>query len=208
MGRRSDHTREELRERILSAGEEIVSASGVGGLTARRLAENIGYSVGTLYNFFEDLDDLIVHLNARTLDRMYNACARVARRQGPEEALRAYARAYLRFTKDNEKSWAMLLDGSSHHHRVPPDWYRAKVDRLLGLVEAVLEPLVPNERDRKRSAHVLWASLHGISSLAAAGAVTENSPELVHDLISHYLSSLARADSLPSSPALEKSGVR
>ena len=129
-------------------------------------------------------------------------------RTGPEEALRAYARAYLRFTKDHEKSWAMLLDGSSHHHRVLPDWYRAKVDRLLGLVEAVLQPLIANEKERRRSAHVLWASLHGISALAAAGAVNENPGELVHDLISHYLSSLRRPETPRDSPARRKDGVQ
>ena len=190
MGRRSDHTREELRERILSAGEEIVARSGVEGLTARRLAEQIGYSVGTLYNFFEDIDDLVVHLNARTLDRMYAACARVTKRLGPEDALRAYARAYLRFTKEHDRSWAMLLDGSSHHHSELPDWYNAKVGRLLGLVEEVLAPLILGESDRKRSARVLWASLHGIVSLAGAGAVSESPLELVNDLITHYVASL------------------
>jgi len=192
VGRRSDHTREELRERILSAAEELVSQSGAAGLTARRLADRIGYSVGTLYNFFEDLDDLVVHMNARTLDRLYAACARVTRRHGPEEALRAYARAYLRFTKDHHRLWVMLLDGSSHHHRELPDWYQAKVERLHGLVEEVLAPLIPSEKDRKRSARVLWASLHGISSLAGTGAVAENPPELVNDLITHYVASLRK----------------
>jgi AcrR family transcriptional regulator len=190
VGRRSDHTREELRERILSAGEEIVARSGVEGLTARRLAEQIGYSVGTLYNFFEDIDDLVVHLNARTLDHMYAACARVTKRLGPEDALRAYARAYLRFTKEHDRSWAMLLDGSSHHHSELPDWYNTKVGRLLGLVEEVLAPLILGEKDRKRSARVLWASLHGIVSLAGAGAVSESPLELVNDLITHYVASL------------------
>jgi AcrR family transcriptional regulator len=192
VGRRSDHTREELRERILSAGEELVAQSGASGLTARRLADRIGYSVGTLYNFFEDLDELVVHINARTLDRLYAACARVTKRLGPEDALRAYARAYLRFTKDHDRLWAMLLDGSSHHHRALPDWYHAKVERLLGLVEEVLAPLIPGDKDRKRSARVLWASLHGISSLASAGAVVENPTELVNDLITHYVASLAK----------------
>jgi AcrR family transcriptional regulator len=192
VGRRSDHTREELRERILSAGEEIVSEHGVVGLTARRLADHIGYSVGTLYNFFEDLDDLVVHINARTVDHMYAACARIAKRDPPEEALRAYARAYLRFTKDHERLWAMLIDGGSHHHRELPDWYQAKVGRVLGLVEEALAPLLSNERDRKRSARVLWASLHGISALAGAGAISESPPELVNDLITHYVASLRK----------------
>jgi AcrR family transcriptional regulator len=193
LGRRSDHSREELRERILAAGEKIVSESGGASLTARRLADRIEYSVGTLYNFFEDLDDLVIHINARTLDHLYAACARVTKRETPEEALRAYARAYLRFTKDRQHLWAMLLDGSSHHHRELPEWYQAKVGRLLGLVEEALGPLVADEHDRRRSAQVLWASLHGTSLLAAVGAVAEKPSDLVYDLITHYVSSLRRS---------------
>src|SRR5262249_36066904 len=148
----------------------------------------------TLYNFFEDLDDLVVHINARTLDQMYAVCSRVSKRGTPEEALRAYARAYLRFTRDHQLLWAMLLDGSSHHHRELPDWFRTKVNRLLGLVEEVLAPLLPDERSRQRSARVLWASLHGISALAGLGAVAENPPDLVNDLITRYVASLRRVN--------------
>lgn len=192
MGRRSDHTREELHERILSAGEDIVSEAGVSGLTARRLADRIGYSVGTLYNFFEDLDDLVIQMSGRVLDRMHAACSRISKKGTPQESLRAYARAYLRFTKEHPNLWAMVLDGGSHHHRELPDWYLAKTDRLLGLVEEVLAPLLPGEPDRRRSARVLWASLHGISALAGRRAVGGNAPELVDDLITHYVASLLK----------------
>jgi hypothetical protein len=84
----------------------------------------------------------------------------------------------------------MLIDGSSHHHSDLPDWYQAKVDRLLGLVEAALGSLLPDERSRKRSARVLWASLHGISAVASVRAVAESPAELVNDLITRYVAGL------------------
>src|SRR5262249_44096495 len=108
----------------------------------------------------------------------------------PEEALRAYARAYVRFTRDDAKLWAMLLDGAAQRHRELPDWYRAKVERLLGLVEEVLAPLIPDMGDRQRSARVLWASLHGISAVASTGAMVESLPDLVNDLIARYVAGL------------------
>ena len=74
----------------------------------------------------------------------------------------------------------MLIDGGSHHHRELPDWYQAKVERLPALVEAPLATLLTDERDRKRSPRVLWASLHGISALASAGAVAEDPLKLVN----------------------------
>ena len=71
MARRSDHSREELREMTLTAAENIVVEQGYEGLSARKVATAIGYTVGTLYLVFENLDDLILHINARTLDRLH-----------------------------------------------------------------------------------------------------------------------------------------
>ena len=61
MGRRADHSRDELFEMALSAAREIAEEDGLGGLTARRIAAKIGYSAGTLYNLFDDLDDLALY---------------------------------------------------------------------------------------------------------------------------------------------------
>ncbi len=72
MGRRSDHSRDNLRAMILEAARAILAADGLRGLTARRIAKAIGYSPGTLYNFFTNIDELILHVNAQTLDVVYD----------------------------------------------------------------------------------------------------------------------------------------
>ena len=50
MGRRNDHSREELIEIAVKAGYDIACYQGVESLTTRAVAGVIGYSVGTLYN--------------------------------------------------------------------------------------------------------------------------------------------------------------
>ncbi len=70
MARRSDHSRDELYDMALEAARQIAEKEGLRGLKARGIAREIGYTIGTLYNLFEDLDDLIVHLNGRTLDAL------------------------------------------------------------------------------------------------------------------------------------------
>jgi len=67
MGRRSVHTPEELRELIIQAATEIVEQHGLEGLSAREVAKRIGYSPGTIYNVFENLDDLLLTIEARLL---------------------------------------------------------------------------------------------------------------------------------------------
>ena len=74
MARRADHTREELHRMALDAAREIVDAEGLRGIKARKIMDKIGYTVGTLYQLFDDLDDLIVHMNTETLDALYEDC--------------------------------------------------------------------------------------------------------------------------------------
>ena len=68
MGRRSDHSRDEIRNMAIDASAKIVETEGFKSLTARKVASKIGYTVGTLYHVFRNFDDLVIHMNARTID--------------------------------------------------------------------------------------------------------------------------------------------
>ena len=70
MGRRNEHSREQLQEMAVTAADEIIASEGLRGLTARKVAGRLGYSAGSLYMVFDGLDDLILHVNARTLERL------------------------------------------------------------------------------------------------------------------------------------------
>ena len=194
MGRRSDHSRDELYAMALAAAREIAKKEGLCGLTARGVAREIGYTIGTLYNLFDNLDDLIVHLNGTTLDTLYEAVASQRLDDDPEAALHALARAYIRFTSDHPNLWSMLFDPSAPHGEQLPAWYHEKVRRLLGLAEQALASLFPAglEKQRHHSARVLWSGLHGICSLSRAGALPKSESEtaMAESLITNYVAGL------------------
>ncbi len=194
MGRRSDHSRDELYAMALAAAREIAEKEGLRALTARRIAREIGYTIGTLYNLFDNLDDLIVHLNGTTLDSLYEAVADQRLDDEPEAALRALSRAYIRFTNDHPNLWSMLFEPSAPHGEQLPDWYHEKVRGLLGLAEQALASVFPagQEEQRHHSARVLWSGLHGICSLARAGALPKSESEtaMADSLIINYVTGL------------------
>lgn len=200
MGRRSDHSRDELYELVLEAAQGLAEKEGLHGINARRIAAAIGYSVGTLYNHFANLDDLIVHLNARTLDALYEACAEVPRDDEPEVVLRALARRYIAFVSDHPRLWSVVIE-----HSLPgagsPAWLEAKVMRLLGLAERALAPLFApgREAERHRSALVLWSALYGICALGSADKLgpTDTMPGLVDTLVKSYLAGLRSEGTAP-----------
>src|SRR3954466_4061125 len=99
MGRRSDHSRPELKEMRLWPAAELVTKRGLRKLSTRPIARAIGYSAGTLYQLFADLDDLIIHLNVRTLDGLYAALSEVDLSGEPEHTLEQLASRYIAYVR-------------------------------------------------------------------------------------------------------------
>lgn len=62
---------------ILHAAEEIIIRDGICKLTARQIAADIGYTVGSIYMIFSSMTHLIMHFNASTLDNIAERLAYV-----------------------------------------------------------------------------------------------------------------------------------
>ena len=194
MARRSDHSREEIRGMALMAAERIVVEQGYEGLSARKVAAAIGYTVGTLYLVFENLDDLILHINARTLDRLHARMTELQANSGDaSDYLLQLGEVYIRFADDDPHRWAMVFEHRFSDDRVVPAWYQEKIARMFAMVEEGLEPLA-NDRPQQeitQAARALWGGVHGICILALTenlGIVgVESVQDLTQSLISNYL---------------------
>ena len=199
MARRSDHSREELHELVLAEARRIVESEGFRALTARRVAEAVGYSPGTLYNHFKNLDDLVVHLNGRTLEDLDRALARTPLAGDPEQDVLALALAYFDFVGEHPRLWELLFEYRLGEGSELPQWFTERIGQVLARMAAVLAPLFgPSEaRQVEEAVQVLWASLHGIGSLATSGkleGVTMRSvTDLTRSLVVNYVGGLKAA---------------
>jgi len=194
MGRRSLHTHDELRELIIDAATAIIEQEGLEGLSAREIAKRVGYSPGTLYNVFENLDDLILHVNARTLDRLH---ARMSASQSQcndaVDCLLQLGQVYIRFADEDPHRFALVFAHRSSEDRGIPAWYQEKITRMFALVEEALEPLA-RQRTREeitQASRALWGGVHGICILALTDnlgiAGADSVQDLAQSLISNYL---------------------
>jgi AcrR family transcriptional regulator len=197
MGRRSTHTPHQLRDLILEATQDIIVTQGLSGLSAREIARRIGYSPGTIYNMFENLDDVVLHVEARLLDALDARLSAVLQEGQKGDTVRLLAQAYLAFTHERPKLWNLLFE-----HHLPagtelPSWYQQKLEGLMARIESALAPVFGPGRDadRQRTARVLWAGVHGITSLSTADKLsvvtTESASKMVDELVSVYLAGLA-----------------
>lgn len=193
MGRRSTHTPEQLRQLILDAAQAIIETNGLAGLSAREIARRIGYSPGTIYNMFQNLDDVVLHIEARILDDLDQRLLSALDGGPPEEKVSRLAEAYLAFTHERPKLWNLLFEHYMPADSQAPAWYQQKLELLMSRVETAMAPLFPDDAvmERQRAARVLWAGVHGITSLATANKLSNVTSEaanlLVRDLIKNYL---------------------
>jgi AcrR family transcriptional regulator len=194
MARRSDHSREEIQEMALAAAEEIVATQGYQALSARKLAGAIGYTVGTLYLVFENLDDLILQVNGRTLDRLYELI--VEEQQDCTDAqagLLQLGHSYIRFADSEPHAWQMIFEHRMADEREAPDWLRQKVARMFALVEERLAQLATHRSQTEiaQAARALWGGVHGICILAInntlGSAGVESVQAITHVLMSNFL---------------------
>jgi AcrR family transcriptional regulator len=159
-----------LRDALVAAAERTIEREGLRGLRARELAEEVGCAVGAIYNAVEDLDELVLLVNAHTLaalERELSAAAGAAEQQAPDAAVARLVRmalAYLDFAAANTQRWRALFD-----HRLPPgqdvpDWYRKQQQRLFDYVEDLLAELQEQESRVRRSllARSLFSAVHGL----------------------------------------------
>lgn len=168
MARRSDHSREEIKTMALVAAATILENEGSKKLTARNVANAIGYTVGTLYLVFINLDDLVLHLNARTMDEMYDW---LQQRNDPDATpqlqLLALADAYIDYAVSHTDRWNLLFESIAGEDDNLPDWYLQRLGKLFGQIESALTPLVQTQGQEAivQAARVLWAGVHGICTL-------------------------------------------
>lgn len=177
----------------LKAARSLVRKHGLRGLSTRRIATRMGYTPGTLYQLFTDLDDLILQLNAGTLEDLYARCREVDFSASAEAILRDLAGRYMEFVNASPRLWNAIFEHSLPDRKELPPWYRDQVQKLLSLAEQALLPLFPDDPDRRHhEAFVLWGGLYGISSLAGAGklTVTDDPRALVDSLVRNYVAGL------------------
>ena len=55
--------KEEIHQKLLGAGRNLVKDKGQEFLTARKLSEASGCSIGTIYNQFSSMDDFVAEQN-------------------------------------------------------------------------------------------------------------------------------------------------
>ena len=163
----------ELRQQLIDAAERTIAEKGLAALKARDLARDAGCAVGTIYNVFEHLDELVLCVGLRTLAMLEAALAEVSPLGGHHSTEKAaddlvrLALAYLEFAAKHTVRWRALFEHRMSEARSLPEWFVEQQHRLFVQVERPLAALLPElDQDARRIlARTVFSAVHGIVAL-------------------------------------------
>lgn len=162
MGRRSDHTRQELEHLFVVEGHKHMAEVGFARFSAREVAKRIGYSVGTLYNVFGTLDQLLITINTRTF-QLWADYVRQRLEVSGSDRVQTLVEAYFSFARDNANNWTAIYD----HHLPPdvviPDEQNLQRGALTQIIVDEVAAVLPTQAQSEapRLARSLIAVVHG-----------------------------------------------
>ncbi|MDD3119755.1 MAG: TetR/AcrR family transcriptional regulator [Victivallales bacterium] len=78
---------EEMRKRILTAGEKILLRDGLDEFTMEKLAHEAGTAAGTIYNYFDNKETIIDAIMENSFQRLLQTTAGIAAKPQPAESM-------------------------------------------------------------------------------------------------------------------------
>ena len=200
MGRRNEHSRKQIKEMAIEAGRKIIVEEGFSNLGARKIARAIGYTVGTLYNVFGNYLDIVLNINAETLDDIKNHLERsLASGEEGVKAITTIGLSYVDYARENTNLWNALFNFHHPEDTNMPEWYVERVNSLFSIPVKALVPLFNGDAERAMDeARIIWGGVHGICLLGLTHRLSHDSEELlkskVLSLIENYMRGLELND--------------
>lgn len=171
MGRRNDHSRDELKDMVIVAAEKILVEEGYSKLTTRRIAKEIGYTVGSLYMVIKNVDDLMLLLNARTLQLLLEKIEKDLAENADQtayESLMQIAMSYVDFAFDHKEKWQAIFMHRVTDTELLTEEYFVNIQNLFGVIANQLAQLAPslNKNELELLTRGLWGAVHGVTILS------------------------------------------
>ena len=160
----------ELEALILDAGHALMAEVGFARFSAREVAKRVGYSIGTIYNFFGSYDRLVLAINTRTFV-LWAEHLRGRLAEAGEDRIAALVAGYFAFAQAHPHLWMAIYD-----HRLPaggdvPAEDEATRATLTGIVADEIARALGRERHEVAAlTRSLVATVHGHCHFALTGA--------------------------------------
>jgi len=179
-----------LKRDLLAKTRTLLEIEGLDGLDVRKISKKAGCSIGTFYNHYQNMEDLVIQFNGETLDHLkIFIFETITPYDTPKDIFQKISENYISFAKNHTSAWLLLFE---HPIKTPlPDWYQDKVNALFQKVALIFHPILRGSSvEAERAVKILWSSLHGICSLTLKNklrfAKEQDTLELCQELFHYY----------------------
>ena len=153
------------RRRLITAtARTLAEREGWEAVTTRRLSTEIEYSQPVLYKHFASMEDIIEAVALEGFSELADTLAAARRGDGPPVQLSRVAHAFSRFATENPALYDAMFTRATRLRFGAADTPAPLAAAFAELRETVAT--VADGRDVDTLTEVLWAALHGLTTLA------------------------------------------
>lgn len=159
--------KDSIQNLLIETGRKLIQEKGTDALTARKLSEASGCSVGAIYNQFSNMDNFIVIQNYMTLDALATKLDEIEKTNNVFIDMNNFLQVFVDFVLENKNLWYLLHSFHLRNNdREFTYFYLRKVVKITGIINSLLQQILPEmERpERILSSQILWLTLFALSS--------------------------------------------
>jgi AcrR family transcriptional regulator len=205
---RREKEKEQRKKQILDTAKTLLLEKGLSATSINQIAKLSELSVGAIYFYFKDKEDLYAALQVEGLDLLSQAISRaVDGPWTPEGKIRNIALAYLRFSEE----YKSYFDIINYFLTLPKTIFSLDLKNQIDergngsisiLTEAFREGIETGlfkKVDPRRQAIILWSALHGmiqLKKLEITILAKDNHQSLYTELVERFLDGLRRGQTV------------
>ena len=174
-----------LKNALIQAGVEILAKEGLGSLSLRKVAKQVGVSHAAPYAHFKDKQALIAAISTEGHLQIHKKISAIIEEfsDDPLQQLIETAYAYLDFGLNEEDLFRITFSGVVEQERDYPalvEIAHKNFDMMRQIVISCQEVGVFDAAPDELLAQSLWAAVHGLISLLQQGQVSSS-------VLNHYM---------------------
>lgn len=178
------------KEKIIQAAFLLADEIGLNQVTFPKIAEKLGIKYPSLYNHFNNMDDLKIGMTVYLLNNLNSALMKRLIGKSGEAAIREFAYAYREFAFENRIAYGLFMD--------IPNTKDEEVHRLVkettDIIYQILEFYIKDKTQLSHKGRALRSLLHGFVSLYSYGYIhgKVNLEESFESMIDDFIFSFSR----------------
>jgi AcrR family transcriptional regulator len=182
---------------LIEVARALIAAHGLRSLKVRDVAHAAECSIGTVYNEFVDLDELVLAVNGDTMRALESAMAAVPR-DDPVQQLHGFAQGYLTFWTEHPNLMRSLYEHRMEGDRPFPEDLLDMVRGTFALMYPPLLRLLPDYPTDQvaMQARTMFSAAHGIITLGLEERLVAVRPDQLREqlrlFVDTYLAGLAK----------------